>query len=122
MVMENENIISDDMDLFDEEIEVIREFSELDVELFHEVLNCTRDVVDSLGNSISPVMVVDIIEGAVGHLLEPPVKGEDAVTVYDAVNMAVDNLHLSDMTSEMVDMLDDNYDLDDVTNIQRNML
>ena len=121
MVMENENIILDDMDLFDEEIEVIREFSELDVELFHEVLNCTRDVVDSLGNSISPVMVVDIIEGAVGHLLEPPVKGEDAVTVYDAVNMAVDNLHLSDMTSEMVDMLDDNYDLDDVTNIQRNM-
>lgn len=97
------------VDLFEEEIDNIREFSELDMETFHDVLNCTRGVVEKFGNSISPISVVDVIEGAVGHLIDTPAVGEKLVTVEEAVEMAISNLHFSD-EDEMDDMFEDGID------------
>lgn len=93
----------DNLDLFEEEIEEIREFSELDMDTFHDVLECTRGVVGGLGNSISPVMVVDVIESAVGNLLYVPTHGEEPITVEEAVERAVSNLHLADEMDVMFD-------------------
>lgn len=106
--------MADNMDLFEEEIEEIGEFSELDMDLFHDVLDHTREVVSGLGNSISPVAVVDIIEGAVGHLVYQGQSEEKMVTVEEAVARAVSNLHLIDEMEEMDAMLEDNpYALSD---------
>lgn len=91
----------DNVELFEDEIETIREFSELDMDTFHEVLDCTRRVVGSMGDSISPVAVVDVIEGAVGNLVYN--VDEKPITVEEAVERTVLNLHLLD---EMEDMFD----------------
>ena len=40
--------MSDNLDLFEKEIEEIKEFSELDLDVFHDVLECTRGVVNVL--------------------------------------------------------------------------
>lgn len=99
--------MADNMDLFEEEIEVIKEYSELDLDVFHDVLECTRGVVNGLGNSVSPIAVVDIIEGAVGHLVYKIEPDEQPVTVEEAVQRAVANLQLVDEESEIVAMLED---------------
>ena len=95
----------DNLDLFENEIEDIKEYSELDLELFNEVLNCTRDVVVSLGSRIHPAEVIDVIEGAVGHLVYGPRELEKEVSAEEAVNMAVSGLGLSsdDMFTETND-------------------
>lgn len=100
--------MSDNMDLFEDEIEEIREFSELDLDVFHDVLECTRGVVNSFGNKISPISVVDIIEGAVENLVYETAAKEEGITVDDAVNRAVENLGLIDDTAEIEAMLEDN--------------
>ena len=56
--------MSDNLDLFEKDIEEIKEFSELDLDVFHDVLECTRGVVNGFGSRISPISV-DIFEGAV---------------------------------------------------------
>ena len=101
--------MTDNMDLFEEEIEEIREFSELDLDLFHYVLDCTRGVVAGLGNDITPAAVVDIIEGAVGHLIFRTEADEKPVTVEEAVERSVSNLRLIDELDEMDNMLDEKY-------------
>ena len=83
-------------------IEEIREFSELDLDLFHDVLDHTREVVNGLGESVLPVAVVDIIEGAVGNLVYN--ADEKPITVTEAVERTITNLHLLD---EMDDMFED---------------
>ena len=100
--------MSDNMDLFEDEIEEIREFSELDLDVFHDVLECTRGVVNSFGNKISSISVVDIIEGAVENLVYETAAKEEGITVDDAVNRAVENLGLIDDTAEIEAMLEDN--------------
>lgn len=100
--------MADNMDLFEDEIEEIREFSELDLDLFHDVLDHTREVVNGLGESVSPVAVVDIIEGAVGHLVYQGQSDEKPVTVEEAVSRAVSNLHLIDEMDAMDEMLEEN--------------
>ncbi|MBQ3510978.1 MAG: hypothetical protein IJA30_01625 [Bacilli bacterium] len=100
--------MSDNMDLFEDEIAEIREFSELDLDVFHDVLECTRGVVEGLGNKISPISVVDIIEGAVENLVYETAAKEEGITVDDAVNRAVENLGLIDDTAEIEAMLEDN--------------
>lgn len=92
----------DNIELFEEEIETIREFSELDMETFHEVLDCTRNVVNEMGNAVSPAAVIDIIEGAVGNLIYN--ADEKPITVTEAVERTITNLHLLD---EMDDMFDE---------------
>lgn len=92
----------DNTELFQEEIDEIREYAELDMEVFEEVLDCSRGVISKLGDSISPMSVVDVIEGAVGNLIYHPEN--EVVTVEEAVERAVINLHLVD---EMEDMFDD---------------
>ena len=94
----------DNVELFKEEIEEIREFSDLDMETFHDVLNCTRGVIRNMGNSISPAAVVDIIEGAVSNLMYN--ADEEPITVVEAVKRTVSNLHLLD---EIEDMFEDDY-------------
>lgn len=91
----------DNIELFEEEIETIREFSELDMETFHEVLDYTRGVVNEMGNAISPAAVVDIIEGAVGNLVYN--ADEKPITVSEAVERTITNLHLLDEMDEMFD-------------------
>ena len=101
--------MSDNLDLFEKEIEEIKEFSELDLDVFHDVLECTRGVVNGFGSRISPISVVDIIEGAVEHLVyETADIKEDGITVEDAVSRAVNNLGLIDDTAEIEAMLEDN--------------
>lgn len=97
----------DNLGLFEEEIEEIREFSELDMDVFHDVLECTRGVVDGLGNKVSPIAVVDIIEGAVENLVYETASKEEGITAEDAVNRAVENLGLLDDTDEIEAMLED---------------
>lgn len=100
----------DNIELFEEEIETIREFSELDMETFHEVLDCTRGVVNEMGNAISPAAVIDIIEGAVGNLVYN--ADEKPITVTEAVERTITNLHLLD---EMEDMFEDEVNPNMVT-------
>ena len=100
--------MSDNLDLFEDELEEIREFSELDLDVFHDVLECTRGVVNGFGNKISPISVVDIIEGAVENLVYETAAKEEGITVDDAVNRAVENLGLIDDTAEIEAMLEDN--------------
>ena len=92
----------DNVDLFEKEIEEIREFSELDMDTFHEVLDCTRRVVGTMGDSISPAAVVDVIEGAVGNLIYS--ADEKPLTVEEAVERTVQNLHLLDEMDEMFEV------------------
>ena len=92
----------DNTDLFKEEIDEIREFAELDMEVFTEVLDYSRGVIEKLGDSISPMSVVDVIEGTVGNLIYHP--EDEVVTVEDAVERAVANLHLGE---ELDDMFED---------------
>ncbi len=94
----------DNVELFEEEIETIREISDLDMDTFHEVLDCTRKVVGSMGNGISPVAVVDVIEGAVGNLVYN--ADEKPLTVEEAVDRTIQNLHLLDEMEEMFDAED----------------
>ena len=89
----------DNIELFEEEIETIREFSELDMDTFHEALDFTRVVVREMGNSVSPAAVVDIIEGAVGNLIYN--ADEKPITVEEAVERTIINLHLLDEMDEM---------------------
>ena len=89
----------DNVELFEKEIEEIREFSELDMDTFHEVLDCTRVVVGAMGNSITPAAVVDVIEGAVGNLIYS--ADEKPLTVEEAVERTIQNLHLLDEMDEM---------------------
>ena len=96
--------MAENIDMFEDEIENIREFSEIDMETFHNVLKCTRSVVEEFGNRISPISVVDVIEGAVDHLIDTPAIGDKPVTVEEAVELSIANLHLAD---EMDDMFDD---------------
>ena len=100
--------MSDNLDLFEKEIEEIKEFSELDLDVFHDVLECTRGVVNGFGSRISPISVVDIIEGAVENLVYETAAKEDGITVEDAVSRAVNNLGLIDDTAEIDAMLEDN--------------
>ena len=99
--------MSDNLDLFEKEIEEIKEFSELDLDVFHDVLECTRGVVNGFGSRISPISVVDIIEGAVENLVYETAAKEDGITVEDAVSRAVNNLGLIDDTAEIDAMLED---------------
>ena len=89
----------DNIELFDDEIETIREFSELDLDTFHQVLDGTRLVVSELGNSISPAAVIDIIEGTVGNLVYN--SDEKPITVTEAIERTISNLHLLDEMDEM---------------------
>ena len=89
----------DNIELFEEEIETIREFSELDMDTFHEVLDCTRNVVSGMGNSISPLATLDIIEGAVGNLIYN--ADEKPITVDEAVERTIANLNLLSELDEM---------------------
>ena len=100
--------MSDNLDLFEKEIEERKEFSELDLDVFHDVLECTRGVVNGFGSRISPISVVDIIEGAVENLVYETAAKEDGITVEDAVSRAVNNLGLIDDTAEIEAMLEDN--------------
>ena len=100
--------MSDNLDLFEKEIEEIKEFSELDLDVFHDVLECTRGVVNGFGSRISPISVVDIIEGAVENLVYETADIKEHVTVEDAVSRAVNNLGLIDDTAEIEAMLEDN--------------
>ena len=100
--------MSDNLDLFEDEIEEIKEFSELDLDLFHDVLECTRGVVNNYGSRISPASVVDIIEGAVENLVYETANREDNITAEDAVNRAINNLGLIDEAAEIESMLEEN--------------
>lgn len=91
----------DNVELFEKEIEEIREFSELDMDTFHEVLDCTRRVVGTMGDSISPAAVVDVIEGAVGNLVYN--ADEKPLTVEEAIDRTIQNLHLLDEMDSMFD-------------------
>ncbi len=89
----------DNVELFQEEIEEIKEFSGLDLELFSEVISYSREVVGKLGSRISPVAVVDVIDGAVSHLICSTEK--EPVLVEEAVDRAIANLHLIDEMDEI---------------------
>lgn len=96
----------DNVELFNEEIDEIREFSDLDMETFHDVLDCTRGFVKNMGNRISPAAVVDIIEGAVSNLMYD--ADEKPITVVEAVKRTVYNLQLLEEMDDMFE--DDSFD------------
>ena len=89
--------MSDNLDLFEEEIEEIRDSSEIELDLFRDVLTCARGVVSSMGNSVSPVLVVDLIERSVEHLMFDVTDENTPITVDEAVSRAAYNLGLSEI-------------------------
>ena len=89
--------MSDNLDLFEEEIEEIRDSSEIELDLFRDVLACVRGVVSSVGNSVSPVFVVDLIERSVEHLMSDVTDENTPITVDEAVSRAAYNLGLSEI-------------------------
>ena len=103
------------MELFEQEINDIREYSEIDIETFHDVLDCTRRVIVKYGERISPMATVDVIEGAVEQLTYS--KKNDPINVKQAVRMAVENLGISEMDEMFETVAEyDSHDFSDGNN------
>ena len=101
------------MELFEEEINSIREHCELDVEMFHDVLDCTRRTITKYGERISPMATIDVIEGAVEQLLYVK-SNEKPITVKQAVKLAISNLGISEMDEIFETVVDyDSHDFGD---------
>lgn len=98
----------DNVELFEEEIDEIDVFSDLDKETFQEIIEYSRGVIAGLGNRISPVAVVDVISEATSNMMYS--GNDEEVTVEMAVDRAVANLHLADELEALFGEVDNNGD------------
>ena len=103
------------MELFEDEINDIKENSNMDMETFYDVLDCTRRALVKYGERISPMATVDVIEGAVEQLMYS--KKFEPITVKQAVKLSINNLGISEI-DEMFELVADmdSHDFSDGNN------
>ncbi len=90
----------ENFELFNEEIEEIKSYSELPTDVFSQICNEAKRYLSSYGNYIAPSVVVDLIESAVSIYMLALVQAEQGqninskITTSEAVKLAFEDLGL----------------------------
>ena len=91
------NNVEKSIEMFQEEIDEIRDFSELKETTFGQILDATREYMDEYEGEISPITVVDVIEVATNiYIFGNRIADEKEIDIDEAVRQAAFVMKLSD--------------------------